>query len=90
MLASDGGSKSVTVVPMLIATFSLMPHHSKVAAQFDVLFALPDVIVDWLQVTRRAMNPLGTALLNRDLNASADAPDRLGNRIVLTAEDQGT
>lgn len=60
---------------LCIATFrfSPTPHHPKVVALFKVPFPLPDVVVDKLQVRRRAVSPKGIARPSWNLNG--DAPD---------------
>lgn len=68
-----------------IATFkfSPTPHHPKIAALIKAPFPLPDVVVDKLQVRRRAVSPKGIARPSWNLNGGA--PD--GGRLVLTAEE---
>ena len=57
--ATDGTSSNHTRVR--VATFSPTPHHPKVVALLKVPFPLPDIIVDRLQVCRRAVSPQGIA-----------------------------
>ncbi|KAI0248946.1 hypothetical protein BJV78DRAFT_1347961 [Lactifluus subvellereus] len=76
---NNGTGDSSSVVRVRVATFSPTPHHPKVVALLKVPFPLPDIIVDRLQVCRRAVNAQGIARPSRDL----DALDGL----VLTAEE---
>jgi hypothetical protein len=78
--AGDGSESAVRV---RVATFSPTPHHPKVVALLKVPFPLPDVVVDRLQVRRRAVSPQGIARPSWNLNG--DAPD--GGGLVLTAEE---
>lgn len=82
--AADGTSSNHTRVR--VATFSPTPHHPKVVALLKVPFPLPDIVVDQLQVCRRAVSPQGIARPNwNSTNGGAgdDEPDGL----VLTAEE---
>jgi hypothetical protein len=82
--AADGSSSSHTRVR--VATFSPTPHHPKVVALLKVPFPLPDIIVDRLQVCRRAVNPQGIARPNwNSTNAGGDGEEPDG--LVLTAEE---
>ena len=74
--SKDSGSATVRV---RVATFSPTPHHPKVVALLKVPFPLPDIIVDRMQVCRRAVSPQGIARPSWNV----DAPDGL----VLTAEE---
>jgi len=71
----SGGAK----VRVRVATFKPTPHHPKVVALLKVPFPLPDIIVDRMQVCRRAVNAQGIARPSWN----ADPPDAL----VLTAEE---
>jgi len=64
-----------------VATFSPTPHHPKVVALLKVPFPLPDIIVDQMQVCRRAVSAQGIA--RPSWNTEAEEPDGL----VLTAEE---
>src|SRR5260221_529227 len=77
------GDGSESVVRVRVATFSPTPHHPKVVALLKVPFPLPDVVVDRLQVRRRAVSPQGIARPSWNLNG--DTPD--GGGLVLTAEE---
>jgi hypothetical protein len=81
--AADGTSSNHTRVR--VATFSPTPHHPKVVALLKVPFPLPDIIVDRLQVCRRAVSPQGIARPSWSLmnGGGGDEPDGL----VLTAEE---
>jgi len=82
--AADGTSSNYTRVR--VATFSPTPHHPKVVALLKVPFPLPDIIVDRLQVCRRAVSPQGIARPSWDVpngSGGGDEPDGL----VLTAEE---
>ena len=74
----SGGSDGATV-RVRVATFSPTPHHPKVVALLKVPFPLPDIIVDRMQVCRRAVSAQGIARPSWN----ADPPDGL----VLTAEE---
>ena len=74
-----GGGGGDSVVRVRVATFSPTPHHPKVVALLKVPFPLPDIIVDQLQVCRRAVNAQGIARPSCDLDALAG--------LVLTAEE---
>jgi len=75
----SGGSGSEPV-RVRVATFSPTPHHPKVVALLKVPFPLPDIIVDRLQVCRRAVTAQGIA---RPSWNTEEEPDGL----VLTAEE---
>ena len=77
------GDDSESVVRVRVATFSPTPHHPKVVALLKVPFPLPDVVVDRLQVRRRAVSPQGIA--RPSWNTNGGAPDSGG--LVLTAEE---
>ena len=77
------GDGSESVVRVRVATFSPTPHHPKVVALLKVPFPLPDVVVDKLQVRRRAVSPQGIA--RPSWNVNGGAPD--GGGLVLTAEE---
>ena len=77
------GDGSESVVRVRVATFSPTPHHPKVVALLKVPFPLPDVVVDRLQVLRRAVSPQGIARPSWNLNSGT--PDDSG--LVLTAEE---
>jgi len=77
------GDGSESVVRVRVATFSPTPHHPKVVALLKVPFPLPDVVVDRLQVRRRAVSPQGIARPSWNLNGGT--PD--GGGLVLTAEE---
>lgn len=82
--AADGASSKYTRVR--VATFSPTPHHPKVVALLKVPFPLPDIIVDRLQVCRRAVSPQGIARPSWNMtngSGGGDEPDGL----VLTAEE---
>jgi hypothetical protein len=85
--ASDGGASTSTRVR--VATLSPTPHHPKVVALLKVPFPLPDIIVDRLQVCRRAVSAQGIARPSWNASTNAvgggggDEPDGL----VLTAEE---
>lgn len=81
--AADGSSSNYTRVR--VATFSPTPHHPKVVALLKVPFPLPDIVVDQLQVCRRAVSPQGIARPSWNLTngGGGDEPDGL----VLTAEE---
>lgn len=76
-------------VRVRVATLSPTPHHPKVVALLKVPFPLPDIVVDRLQVCRRAVTAQGIARPNwhQQVNGvdddGAGAPDGL----VLTAEE---
>jgi hypothetical protein len=80
----DGADGSDSVVRVRVATFSPTPHHPKVVALLKVPFPLPDVVVDQLQVCRRAVSAQGIA--RPSWNLDAGAPDG-GGELVLTAEE---
>ncbi|KAH9977008.1 hypothetical protein BJV74DRAFT_888542 [Russula compacta] len=78
------------LVRVRVATFSPTPHHPKVVALLKVPFPLPDIVVDRLQVCRRAVTAQGIARPSwHQVNgvdnggAGAGAPEGL----VLTAEE---
>jgi hypothetical protein len=79
---ADGTSNSTRV---RVATFSPTPHHPKVVALLKVPFPLPDIIVDRVQVCRRAVSPQGIARpsWNSTNEGGGGEPDGL----VLTAEE---
>jgi hypothetical protein len=82
--AADGTSSNHTRVR--VATLSPTPHHPKVVALLKVPFPLPDIIIDRLQVCRRAVSPQGIARPSWNLTnggGGGDEPDGL----VLTAEE---
>jgi hypothetical protein len=79
--AADGTSSNHTRVR--VATISPTPHHPKVVSLLKVPFPLPDIIVDRLQVCRRAVSPQGIARPNWNGGRGGDEPDGL----VLTAEE---
>ena len=79
--AADGISSNHTRVR--VATFSPTPHHPKVVALLKVPFPLPDIIVDQVQVCRRAVSPQGIARPSWNWGDGGDEPDGL----VLTAEE---
>ncbi|KAI9457775.1 hypothetical protein BJY52DRAFT_1150076 [Lactarius psammicola] len=74
----SGGSDGATV-RVRVATFSPTPHHPKVVALLKVPFPLPDIIVDRMQVCRRAVSAQGIARPSWN-------PDALDG-LVLTAEE---
>jgi hypothetical protein len=73
------GSSGDSAVRVRVATFSPTPHHPKVVALLKVPFPLPDIIVDRLQVCRRAVNAQGIARPSCDLDAVEG--------LMLTAEE---
>ncbi|KAH9057629.1 hypothetical protein EDB87DRAFT_1779313 [Lactarius vividus] len=75
----SGGSDGAATVRVRVATFSPTPHHPKVVALLKVPFPLPDIIVDQMQVCRRAVSAQGIARPSWN----TDAPEGL----VLTAEE---
>lgn len=75
----DSGGSDDAAVRVRVATFSPTPHHPKVVALLKVPFPLPDIIVDRMQVCRRAVSAQGIA--RPSLNT--ESPDGL----VLTAEE---
>jgi hypothetical protein len=75
----NGGSSGNSAVRVRVATFSPRPHHPKVVALLKVPFPLPDIVVDRLQVCRRAVNAQGIARPSSDLDAMEG--------LVLTAEE---
>ncbi|KAI0262714.1 hypothetical protein BC834DRAFT_1027892 [Gloeopeniophorella convolvens] len=74
-----GGGDGAETVRVRVATFSPTPHHPKVVALLKVPFPLPDIVVDRMQVRRRAVSAQGIARPSWN----TDAPDGL----VLTAEE---
>ena len=82
--AADGASSNHTRVR--VATFSPTPHHPKVVALLKVPFPLPDIIVDRLQVCRRAVSPQGIARPSWNLTNGGDSGDE-PDGLVLTAEE---
>lgn len=81
---ADGTSSNHTRVR--VATFSPTLHHPKVVALLKVPFPLPDIIVDRVQVCRRAVSPQGIARPSWNLTnggGGGGEPDGL----VLTAEE---
>ena len=79
--AADGTSSNHTRVR--VATLSPTPHHPKVVSLLKVPFPLPDIIVDRVQVCRRAVSPQGVARPSWNGGRDGDEPDGL----VLTAEE---
>ena len=77
--SGGGGGGNSSAVRVRVATFSPTPHHPKVVALLKVPFPLPDIIVDRLQVCRRAVNAQGIARPSCDLDAVEG--------LVLTAEE---
>ena len=75
----DSAGSDDATVRVRVATFSPTPHHPKVVALLKVPFPLPDIIVDRMQVCRRAVNAQGIARPSWN----TDSPDGL----VLTAEE---
>jgi hypothetical protein len=57
----DSGGTDDATVRVRVATFSPTPHHPKVVALLKVPFPLPDIIVDRMQVCRRAVSAQGIA-----------------------------
>ena len=75
----DGSRESGgATVRVRVATFSPTPHHPKVVALLKIPFPLPDIIVDRMQVCRRAVSAQGIARPSWN----TDSPEGL----VLTAE----
>jgi hypothetical protein len=86
--AADGMNSNSNHTRVRVATLSPTPHHPKVVALLKVPFPLPDIIVDRLQVCRRAVSPQGIArpswnYWDADAGAGGDEPEGL----VLTAEE---
>lgn len=79
--AADGTNSNHTRVR--VATLSPTPHHPKVVSLLKVPFPLPDIIVDRVQVCRRAVSPQGIARPSWNGGRDGDEPDGL----VLTAEE---
>jgi hypothetical protein len=79
MSRHGGADGSDSVVRLRVATFSPTPHHPKVVALLKVPFPLPDIVVDELQVCRRAVNAQGIARPSWNI-------DELEG-LVLTAEE---
>ncbi|KAH9057112.1 hypothetical protein EDB83DRAFT_2224955 [Lactarius deliciosus] len=75
----SGGSDGAATVRVRVATFSPTPHHPKVVALLKVPFPLPDIIIDRMQVCRRAVSAQGIARPSWN----TDPPEGL----VLTAEE---
>ncbi|KAH9966366.1 hypothetical protein BGW80DRAFT_1462344 [Lactifluus volemus] len=63
--SSGGGGSGSSAVRVRIATFSPTPHYSEVVTLLKVPFPLSDIIVDRLQVCRRAVNAQGIAAIAR-------------------------
>jgi len=82
--AADGTSSNFTRVR--VATFSPTPHHPKVVALLKVPFPLPDIIVDQVQVCRRAVSPQGIARPSWNVANGTDSSDE-PEGLVLTAEE---
>ncbi|KAI0262711.1 hypothetical protein BC834DRAFT_971801 [Gloeopeniophorella convolvens] len=74
-----GGDRGAGTVRVRVATSSHTPHHLKVVVLSKVPFLLPDIVVDRMQVCRRAVSAQGTSRSSWNTNA----PDGL----VLTAEE---
>ena len=66
-------------VRVRVATFSPTPHRPKIVALLKMPFPLPDIIVDRMQVCRRAVSAQGIARPSWN----TDSPEGL----VLTAEE---
>jgi hypothetical protein len=67
--SGGGGGSGSSAMRVRIAMFSPTPHHSEVVALLkNVPFPLPDIIVDRLQVRRRAVNAQGIARPSCDLD----------------------
>lgn len=75
----DSAGSDDATVRVRVATFSPTPHHPKVVALLKVPFPLPDIIVDRMQVCRRAVSAQGIARPSWN----TDSQDGL----VLTAEE---
>lgn len=78
-VSPDSGGSDDATVRVRVATFSPTPHHPKVVALLKVPFPLPDIIVDRMQVCRRAVSAQGIARPSWN----TESPDGL----VLTAEE---
>ena len=87
---SGGGSSSSNPTRVRVATFSPTPHHPKVVALLKVPFPLPDIIVDRVQVCRRAVNSQGIARPSWSSTANGGGGSSEGDEpdgLVLTAEE---
>jgi hypothetical protein len=86
--AAAEGTSSSNSTRVRVATFSPTPHHPKVVALLKVPFPLPDIIVDRVQVCRRAVSAQGIARPSWTATAKGggsegDEPEGL----LLTAEE---
>ena len=86
--AAAEGTGSSNSTRVRVATFSPTPHHPKVVALLKVPFPLPDIIVDRVQVCRRAVSAQGIARPSwtaaaKGGGSEGDEPEGL----VLTAEE---
>lgn len=73
---SDHGNSRIKIK---VATLSPTPHHPKVVSLLKIPFPLPDIVVETMEVRKRAVTPQGIARPN--WNEDADAG------LVLTAEE---